>query len=236
MTTLVCDIETVGENYDLLDSTTQELLCRSLDRSAANEAEYLAALQDLKQGLGFSPLTGEIVAIGVLDVENDRGVVYYQSPGAEVEETAKENFAFKPCTEAEMLLRFWRGVEAYDTLVTFNGRQFDVPYLMIRSAVHQIRPSKNFLANRYISLQPRSARHLDLMDLFSFYGAVWRKGGLHLFCRAFGIPSPKAEGVTGDDVTELFRSGKFLEIAEYNTRDLVATKALYEYWQKYINI
>ncbi|MFA5230556.1 MAG: hypothetical protein WC422_04195 [Candidatus Paceibacterota bacterium] len=44
-----------------------------------------------------------------------------------------------------------------------------------------------------------------------------------------GIDSPKAEGVKGDDVQELFQNQEYLKIAQYNTRDLVATKELYDY-------
>ncbi len=52
--------------------------------------------------------------------------------------------------------------------------------------------------------------------------------------RAFGIKSPKAEGITGDDVGPLFKDKKFLEIAKYNVGDLKATKELYDYWNNYI--
>ena len=61
-----------------------------------------------------------------------------------------------------------------------------------------------------------------------------KKGNLHLWSRAFGISSPKAQGVTGDDVGKLFKQKKYLEIAKYNVGDLNATKELYEYWQKYM--
>ena len=46
--------------------------------------------------------------------------------------------------------------------------------------------------------------------------------------------STKAQGVTGDDVARLFKEKKFKKIAEYNVRDLYATKELYEYWDKYL--
>lgn len=59
------------------------------------------------------------------------------------------------------------------------------------------------------------------------------KGSLHLWTRAFGIESPKAQGVTGDDVRDLFKEGRYKEIARYNARDLVATLALYECYREY---
>ena len=235
MSTLIFDIETVGENYNDLDGTTQHMLTRWLKRESYDNDEYEKAVEDIKNGLGFSPLTGSICAIGVLDSEKNKGVVYYQAPGQANTEIEENDITFKQFSEAEMLEHFWNGVAKYDTFVSFNGRSFDVPYLMIRSAVHKIHPTKNLLSNRYLSLQ-RGARHVDLMDQLSFYGAVRRKGSLHLYCRAFGIESPKAQGVTGDDVAILFKEQKFFEIAKYNVGDLHATRELYEYWQKYLDV
>ena len=143
---------------------------------------------------------------------------------------------YKQMTEEEMLIHFWEGVKHYQEFVSFNGRAFDVPFLMVRSAVHRIKPTKNLLTNRYLTSQRAGARHIDLLDQLSFYGAVRRKGNLHLWCRAFGIESPKGQGVTGDDVGRLFAEKKFLDIARYNAGDLRATHDLYEYWRDYINI
>lgn len=104
---------------------------------------------------------------------------------------------------------------------------------MIRSAIHKIRPSKDFMSNRYLNYQ-REARHIDLQDQLAFYGSVRREGGLHLFCRAFGIESPKTEEVKGDDVKRLFTEKKYKDIARYNVRDIVATRDLYRYWDEYL--
>jgi hypothetical protein len=55
-----------------------------------------------------------------------------------------------------------------------------------------------------------------------------------MFARAFGIKSPKADGVTGDDVAALFREKKFVDIAKYNIGDLIATAEVYKKWEKFI--
>ncbi len=121
--------------------------------------------------------------------------------------------------------------------VTFNGRGFDVPFLMIRSAIRSVRPTKDLMQARYPWQQRNNvAVHVDLQDVLSFYGALRRKGSLHLWTRAFGIESPKAAGVTGDDVGPLFKKKKFLDIAKYNVRDIRATRSLYEKWEQYLNI
>ena len=232
---LVFDIETIGDDFDALDETTQEVLTWWIKKESSSDKEYEIALEDLKNGLGFSPLTGEIVAIGILDCDQNKGAVYYQSPNKEEEEFEEEGIKFKAMPEKEMLESFWKVAEKYQDFISFNGRAFDVPFMVIRSAIHRIRPSKNLMSNRYLSSQIFNAKHIDLLDQLTFNGAVYgRKGGLHLWCRAFGIKSPKADGVTGDDVGRLFEEKKFLDIAKYNVGDLQATKGLYEYWEKYV--
>ncbi len=230
--TLVFDIETVGEEWSALDETTQEMLSRWVDRTITEPDAHEAALRDLREGLGFSPLTGSVVAIGLYDLERARGVVYYVSDSPE-DDREDGDFVLKSRSEAEMLEDFWEGAREYDTFVTFNGRGFDVPFLNLRSAIHSIRPTQDLMEGRYLYQQKR-ARHVDLQDQLTFYGAMHRRPSLHLFCRAFGILSPKAEGIAGDDVAELFKAKRFDDIARYNARDVIATTELYKRWLEYL--
>jgi len=231
---LVFDIETIGHDFESFDKTTQEVLTNWIKKESANEEEYRIALEDLKNQLGFSPLTGEICAIGILDHEKGKGAVYFQAPGESIGETEESDVRFKQMTEKEMLLKFWEVAREYDEFVTFNGRAFDAPFLATRSAFHKVKPSVNLMSNRYLESQKFGVKHVDLMDQLCFYGAVRKKGNLHLWCRLFGIKSPKEEGVTGDDVGNLFKEKKYLDIAKYNVRDIRATSELYDYWDKYI--
>lgn len=231
---LIFDIETVGVDFDSLDETTQKSLTRWIKKESSSETEYEEALQELKSGLGFSPLTGEIVVIGVLDCDKNQGVVYFQAPGETINEFSKDEITFKQMTEKEMLEKFWQGAKKYDEFIGFNSRGFDVPFLMIRSAIHGVKPTRNLMEGRYL-YQQRDCRHIDLQDQLTFYGATRKKGNLHLWSRAFNIKSPKDEGITGDDVGKLFKEKKFLEIARYNAGDLRATKELYEKWDTYFN-
>jgi len=232
---LVFDIETIGQNFDEMDEVSQKNLTRWIGREAAgNDKKYSAMIAEVKDGLNFSPLTGEIAAIGIYDTEKDIGVVYYQSPDQENRDIFQENFTFKAMTEEEMLKKFWVGVCHYKEFVSFNGRGFDVPFLMIRSAVNKIRPSVNLLADRYLRYSNGGIRHVDLFDQLSFHGIFKRKGNLHLYCKAFGIRSPKAGGISGEDMTSYFRDKRYIEIAEYNSWDLIATWELYQVWEDYL--
>ncbi|MGE4357235.1 MAG: ribonuclease H-like domain-containing protein [Candidatus Omnitrophota bacterium] len=223
MARVIFDIETIGEDFEKLDSTSQEFMLKYSETE--EEKEFV------RQSLGFYPLTGEIVAIGMLNPDTEKGVVYFQAPGENLEKIVENNVEFIPGTEKDILIQFWRTIKHYEQFITFNGRGFDCPYIMIRSAIHKIKPTRNLMPYRY---DPKE--HIDLLDLLTFYGAVRKKFSLHMWCRAFGIKSPKEEGITGDTVKDFFRKKKYLEIARYCLGDLYATKELYSYWEKYIKI
>src|SRR5436189_193261 len=153
MSQLIFDIETIGEDFDTLDETTQDVLTRWLKNTSHTDTEYEAALKDLKAGLGFSPLTGQIVAIGVIDGQKDQGCIYFQAPGEKIADFEENNIKYRCMTEKEMLQKFWELASRYDEFVTFNGRSFDVPFLVVRSAVNKVKPTKDLLANRYMNYQ-----------------------------------------------------------------------------------
>jgi DNA polymerase elongation subunit (family B) len=228
---LIIDIETVGVEFESLDEVSKDQLQKYFERYSKNEEE----IEESKDKLGFWPLTGEIVAIGVLNPDTDKGVVYVQNKKSKLPEEIEDGIKIETGDEKGILKKFWDAAEKYNCFITFNGRAFDAPYLMIRSAINGLRPTKNLMTNRYISSQSWEAVHIDLADQLTFYGAARRNFSLHFWARAFGIKSPKESGVTGDDVKRLFNEGKFMDIAKYNLGDLRATKALYEKWRDYLN-
>jgi len=234
MATLIFDIETVGEDYAKMDESSQQVLTKWIRETSDSDEEYARQLEVLVKRLGFSPYTAEVVSIALLDYEKDKGKVYFQAPGKKSDTFEESPYEYEAMTEPEMLKKFWHGVENYSDVVTFNGRGFDVPFLMVRSAIYKIRPSVNLMADRYIERQRFGVKHIDLQDQLNFYGAFYKKGGLHMISRAFGIESPKEEGVSGEDVGMLFADGKYEDIARYNARDVIATSKLYEYWDEYI--
>ena len=228
---LVFDIETVGEEWDALDPTTQHNLSWYLRESSKTDEEYEYEMKELKEGMGLSPLTGFIVAIGVYDTEREKGAVYFSAPDTKLKESEEDGIKYEPMSEKEMLEQFWKVAAVVNEFVSFNGRGFDAPFLAIRSMVHHVAPSKDLLSNRYLSMQ-RGCVHVDLMDQLTFYGAARFRKSLHLFCRTLGIESPKAGGTTGDDVAALYRGKKYQDIARYNAGDLRATAALYRRWRE----
>jgi len=80
-----------------------------------------------------------------------------------------------------------------------------------------------------------ASEHCDLLEQLTFYG-VARKFNLDFYCKAFGIKSPKGEGVTGSNLGPLYRDGHFRKIAEYCMGDVIATAHLFRRWNEFLNI
>lgn len=221
MSYLIFDIETIGDTWESLDAETQKYLLKYAETEEEQEV--------VKTTLGLYPLTGQIVAIGLYDPEKDIKSVYLQAPNSKLEERyEKDGVHYLVGTEAEILEKFWATIRKYTTFVTFNGRSFDCPYILMRSAVHKIKPTKNLIPYRYSDKE-----HIDLFDQLTFYNTT-KKFNLDYFCKRFGIISPKSEGVTGLDVPEMFNKGEYHQIAEYCMRDVVATGELFQIWKDYI--
>ncbi|MFY9458111.1 MAG: ribonuclease H-like domain-containing protein [Candidatus Spechtbacterales bacterium] len=235
MSYLVFDIETTGKNYDELDETTKGYFRQWAERDAETDEQVERELEQIKRGLPFSPFLGEIVAIGIRDGQ-EMGAVYFRADNDEKAKDFEDNGVhYRVGSEKEILEKFWEVARNYYTFVTFNGRAFDAPFLMIRSAVHSIKPSRNIMPNRYLSGQKFGTQHIDLSDQLTFYGAVRRLPKLHFVTKAFNIESPKEGGMSGEEVPQAFRDGRYEEIARYCMDDVVATKKLFEYWNKYLN-
>ncbi|OGN27585.1 MAG: hypothetical protein A2941_01140 [Candidatus Yanofskybacteria bacterium RIFCSPLOWO2_01_FULL_49_17] len=222
MPRLIFDIETIGADFESLDAKTQEVL---MEQAETDEERRL-----IREGLGFSPLTGRVVAIGILNPDTKKGAVYYQQQNREKDEE-DEIAQYIPCKdEKKILQRFWEVAGHYDQFITFNGHTFDCPFIMVRSAILEVKPTVQLFQNRYYD-RP----HLDLYDRLSNFGAARFKKPLHMWCQAFGIKSPKAGGTDGNEVARLFKEKKCLDIAKYCAGDIIATAKLFAYWEKYLS-
>jgi hypothetical protein len=220
MPRLIFDIETVGKDFESLDQTTQEYLLRY----AGTEDEK----DEVKDRLSFFPQTAEIVTIGLFDPDAERGFAFFQTTGQPLLPFEEDSVRYETGTEKEIIEKFWNIMKTCSQFITFNGRGFDCPFILIRSAVHKIKPTRDLMPNRY------NIAHLDLLDQLTFYGASRRRFSLDMWCRTFGIKSPKEDGITGYEVKDLYKSGRHIDIAKYCVGDLRATKELLSYWEKYI--
>lgn len=240
----VFDIETVGIPLEIFDEAQQEYLLRGSTTEEDREKKI--------REFALSPLSARIACIGVVVMQWNQGEQpQIMRQGAFMLDESMEAGKIKramltdgiPASfsdEPTMLHAFWKMLaEYYDHahLLSFNGRDFDAPFLMIRSAARQIRPSRH-LCNE----KPwERSKHIDLAKELNFYATgssnnsgATRRYNFDFYARSFGIPSPKAEGVHGGNVSEFFAEGRMTEIADYCMRDVHATWKLFEYWHEYL--
>ena len=233
MATLIFDIETSALPPESFDEVQQEYLFRDAEKIIAPE-EREKRRAELTSMMSLWPFTSRVVCVAMLNADTARGQVLFTAEDHEEDAGEAGPVGFVPCCdETELLTAFWDVAKHYDSIVTFNGRGFDVPFLYLRSAQLNVPISrKNWLGYRFAT-DP----HCDLAEQLTFYSVSGRDGAarkfnLDFYCKAFGIESPKGHGVTGMDVKRLMDEGRFREIAEYCLRDVVATVKLYHIWKE----
>ena len=222
MSRVVLDIETVGFALESFDAQQREYLLKF----AENDQQRAEAIQKLS----LYPLTAQIIVIGMLNPDTNRGKILFQADGKQDFYSADELVQFVSGSEREIIENFWNDILHYQQVITFNGRGFDAPFLLLRSAALNILPSKNLMPYRY-----DASTHCDLLEQFTFHGAM-RKFNLDFYCKAFGIDSPKSHGITGVDLKQMFEEKKFVEIANYNLGDLRATSELFHRWEPILKL
>jgi len=215
MTTIAFDIEVAGFLWEEVDEITRGYLTER-----ARDAEEREAVPERT---AFYPGLGKIIAIGMWLVEDDRGLILLEGkteprhdwevvPGAKIERGS----------EKELLQAFWQMVKGKGhRLVSYNGRSYDGPILMVRSAQLGVPPTRHLVPYRY-SIDD----HCDLMDVFSFFGSYRDRYSLDYWCRRFDVESPKGS-IDGSQVARAYREGRIDDIGEYCLRDVRATGELY---------
>lgn len=123
--------------------------------------------------------------------------------------------------------KFWQGWMHYGrpTLVTFNGRGYDLPLMELAAFRYGISLPGWFNYDDKSFDQARNrfnmGAHIDLHDLISNYGAARLVGGLNLLANLIGKPGKS--GVDGSQVQDMYLAGKAQEINDYCRCDVLDT-------------
>lgn len=125
--------------------------------------------------------------------------------------------------EAAVLREFWTAVR--DTahgvlpLVTFNGRAFDLPLLMVRSRLLGVTNAPELNVDRYRSPHP------DLLALLTFHGALPARS-LKWFAKRFGLDT--SDAFSGREIATLYEDGNWDAIRSHCDSDVTLTRQLAE--------
>ncbi len=134
--------------------------------------------------------------------------------------------------EKELIERFFSGIEKYTpTIVSWNGKGFDLPVLHYRSLLHGINATRywetgdsdnSFRWNNYLSRY--HARHTDLMDVLAGY-ELRAYAPLDEIATMLGFPGKM--GMSGAKVWDEFMNGNIQGIRDYCETDVANTYLVY---------
>lgn len=122
---------------------------------------------------------------------------------------------------------FWRGWYKYGmpTLISFNGRSFDIPLLELAAFRYGISIPAWFNLNDRTYDQKRNrynqSAHFDLHEVLTNFGATRFSGGLNLVAALLGKPGKM--DVAGHMVQDLFTAGQLAKINDYCRCDVLDT-------------
>jgi len=242
---VVVDIET-AQRFETLSQPVQDYLIEREMKRMESNGEIGDAKSSVLKSLQLNPAAGTIVTIGMWLVEEHRGLVLVnneqaqeQYPTGHIQMDA--DLVVYYGSEEQILRVFWSkllekagpgGKFARYPVVTFNGRSFDGPFLMLRSVKYGIKPTRNLVGYRY-----NLNDNCDLLDVFTFMGVLsWQhRYSLDFWCHQLGIDSPKQD-MDGSMVSMVWHSKDFERLVRYSLADIKATAQLYLAAQPLIEI
>ncbi|MGI8965615.1 MAG: 3'-5' exonuclease, partial [Limisphaerales bacterium] len=171
MAKLVFDIETSALPLEQFDEVQQEYLFRDAEKLAEMARENRRA--EIFHQFSLWPFTAQIVCIAMLNADSARGQVIFTAEDSSEPSVESDPVKFVPCVdETKLLAAFWDVAKHYDSIVTFNGRGFDVPFIYLRSALLNVPITrKEWLGYRF-----QTDPHCDLAEQLTFYGVSGREG------------------------------------------------------------
>jgi len=159
----------------------------------------------------------------------------YHIPVAVVAAKVRDDFSLmdivsldEPKFRSDIITKyFWMGWERYGspTLVTFNGRTFDIPLMELSAFRYGISIPAWFNIYDKTYEQQRNRynlhSHLDLQEILTNFGSSWFRGGLNLAANL--LQKPGKIDVQGNMVQDLYAQGMLAEISEYCRCDVLDT-------------
>ena len=173
--------------------------------------ERFRAEQVAKTSSDFLPISFHVpvsIAVGIVNAD---GVL------VNVETLCEDDY-----TEEAIVRDFWERVERFNgTLVSFNGRNFDLPVLELHALKYGCRAPRYFnerFGHRY---RYSEDGHYDLYEFIGNHGVNRIRGGFNLLCRLVGL---RGKGdIDGSMVQGLWEEGRLVEIHEYCRQDVIQT-------------
>ena len=208
---LLFDIESVADG-----ELISKIVYPGKDYSPKKAVEEYGKERLEKTGSEFIPYTYHIpVAISIVKIAGDYSVM---------DIVCLDQDEYRPHVITK---NFWEGWSHYNkpTLISFNGRTFDIPLMELAAFRYGVSlsdwffdkgPSYEHPRNRY-----NNRAHLDLQEVITNFGATRFNGGLNLAANILGKPGKM--GIAGHMVQEMFDTGQIERINDYCRCDVLDT-------------
>lgn len=161
--------------------------------------------------LGLNPTTARICTFGWFDGKESHHIMLE-------DESAR--------AEKKLLQQSWEVLAEAEHFVTFNGNQFDVPMLLMRSLINKVRPAVQISTKKYTI-----TNHTDVRAVLSNWDA-YKPGKLDFYSKLLLGKTPKGE-FDGSDVQTMYELELYEDIGNYCMDDCRCTFEIYELLTKY---
>ena len=215
---LVFDIETIPDTslgakyYNLKDLSEEDI------------AKLMFFKQRQEKQTEFLPFVfHKIVAISVLIANGEE--IKVVSLGKDIYD------------EKGMIQQFFDGISHHKpTLVSWNGKGFDMPVIYLRAMHHKIQASyywqgdqsRDFQFNNYVNRYHE--RHIDVMDVLAGFQNQGRASLDHV---SVLLGFPGKIGIDGSQVWKKYSEGAYQEIRDYCDTDVISTYLAMIYFQHF---
>jgi len=167
--------------------------------------------------LALSPLTGKVILVGLLFDKNP-----------ELAGTTEYSINKKPVwyiplqgEEGEILDKFWMLLSKHlfqdANLLSFNGKAFDLPFIMNRTAINKLKLPRKMQMTDYLN----KYRHSPHFDVYNWFGS----GSLVEWSYRLGITDSLQRD--GHKIGTWYETGQMQLIIDKNIIDVAQTTSLY---------
>lgn len=166
--------------------------------------------KDPKEKLQFNSNFNQIACIGLFN-------------GVKGHTLGLQDFEFN---EKSLLDRFWYEIQNSEMFVTFNGIQFDIPFIYRRSWLHGSKPSV-FISSRKYYIE----NHIDVRMVLNSWDS-YEVGSQNIFFQKKFKKTCKVL-MEGSQVQENWNQGKYKEVCNYCLDDCKSLYQLYDSMRGY---
>lgn len=201
MRRMFLDIETIpAPGSDLVK--LKDLYESKKKKYEAREQKYSKKFQDFVEETNFSGSFGQILCLAY--AINDEEVKIL---------TGKE---------VNILKEFWQLAKNVDVFIGHNVMDFDLKFILQRSVIFQIKPTKELSFARY-----RSYPIYDTLREWQHWGGGNGLDSLDALAKALDLPTSK-KGIDGSMVYKFYQADKLEEIYTYCKADVTLTRKVYK--------